>query len=111
MNHKGRPAVCKHRVVVCAQIGSGIGHSRLRSAVLLYREIRHIARVWTVRILKSVLLLVGVEMPASSGKSRRLTLSVLVDMDGMLPFRKVLQVQLDVHASPALAPSERRRTD
>ena len=70
----------------------------LRLALCVNGEVVHVAGMMAFGIFQPMLFIVRIEMWASRFEIRRIALCVLVDVDGMLSGRQIVQVELDHHA-------------
>lgn len=107
VDNKRRSAVAENGVAVSSPIHIFVDDLRLGLAIGIHSEILHIAGVMTLGILKSVLLVVRVEMGAGRLEIWGIALCILVDVNGMLSRRQIVQGELDHHA---LALVQERRT-
>jgi hypothetical protein len=61
-------------------------------------EILHVAGVVAFGILQSVFFTVGIEVRAGGLEVGGIALGVLMEVDGMLPGREIVQMHVDAHA-------------
>lgn len=101
VDDQGGTATGEDGVIAIAHVHTRIGDGRLRLALRIDFEVRHVASVWPVGIIEAVMLLVGIEMRASAGE-RRFALGVLMDVQGVFARGQVHQIQLDADAGAAL---------
>src|SRR5271166_3281223 len=99
VNHDGRATVGKERIGFAAisQHDVFILDGCLRHSIGFDGKVRHVAGVMSVGIVETVLLAGGIEMPAGRLEVRWITLWVLVEMYGVLPWRQVFEVQFHFH--------------
>ncbi len=107
MDNQRRPPIAENGVAVISPVHISVDDPSLRLAVSVHGEVLHVASMMTFKILKSVLLVVGIEMRASRLEIWWIALRILVDVDGMLSRRQIVQVELDHHA---IALVHKRRT-
>ena len=70
----------------------------LRLAISVHGDVLHIASMMTLRILQSVLFVVRIEVRAGRFEIWRVALWILVDVNGVLSWRQIVQVEFDHHA-------------
>ena len=97
VNHQRSSTVAENGVVVIPPIHVFVDDLRFRSAVCVHGEIWHIPGVMALGIFQSMLFVVRIEMCTGGFEVRWITLRILVDMDGMLAWRQIVQVELDHH--------------
>src|SRR5581483_3988518 len=84
------------RIVI--QIYPLIYDGELCCAVWLDCEIFHVPRVRALGIVQPVLFHIGIEV-ATSGSEGRLAFGRLMDVDGVLSGREILEIELDFYAA------------
>ncbi len=96
MDHDRRPSIGKQRVRLAAraQYHVSIRHSRLRRAVLLDGEVRHVTGVVSLWVLETVLLARGIEMRPSRFEVGRIALGILMEMHCVLARWQFLEREL-----------------
>ena len=102
-----RSTIAENGVAVISPVHIFVDDPRLRLAASVHGDVLHIASVMTFRTLKSVLLVVRIEMRAGRLEIWCIALWILVDVDGMLSRRQIVQVEFDHHA---IALVHKRRT-
>lgn len=96
VNDHGGATIAEDRVVVVTERDIRVRHRCLGRSVRSHREILHIASMSAVRVLQSVLLAIGIEVPASRLEIGRITFRVLMDVNGVLARRQTFQIELDL---------------
>lgn len=102
MNDQRSSAVAENGVRTSTHRYIGSDRCFLRGPVGCYRKVLHIAGVRALRVLQPVLLLLRIEMPARRRESWNLALRVLMNMNGVLAGRQILQIQCDLHSIRAI---------
>ena len=97
MDNQCRSPIAENGVAVLFPIHISVGYLRFRLAVSAHGEVLHVAGMMAFWILKPVLLAVRIEMGAGRFEIRGITPCILVDVDGMLSRRQIMQVELDHH--------------
>src|SRR5208282_4392458 len=98
VHHDGRASVAIQRMAVAAEVDVFIFPLEMRFAVRPHREVGAIAGVVAFRILQSMLLPIGIEMPARGLEVRSLALRILMKVYGMFAGRQILEI--DFHPDP-----------
>ena len=99
MDHQRGAAIAEDGMAVTwSPIHIFVDDTRLRFAISVDGEVWHIAGMMTFGILQAVLLVVRIEMRAGRFEIWRVTLWILVDVDGVLSGRQIVQVELHDHA-------------
>ncbi len=98
MDHQSCSAIAEHGMRAGDKTHVFVDDHKLGLAFLVDGEIVHVARVRAVGILQAVLLAVGVEVRAGGLEIGRVALCILVDMDSVLPWGKLLEIELDLDA-------------
>ncbi len=96
VDHDGRPSIGKQRVLLAARAQHHVSilHSRLRRAILLDGEIRHVPGMMALRVLKTMLLARGIEVRPSRFEVGRIALGILMEMHCVLAWWQVLEREL-----------------
>jgi hypothetical protein len=98
VDHQRGSTVAENRMGVVAHGNSGRNHGRLRRPIRSHREIRHVARVRTIRILQPMLLHVWVQVWTRGSERRTFALRRCVYVDPVIAGHKIHQVEANAHA-------------
>ena len=103
VNDERRAPVGEDRVFRVLLERNAVGHEGdVVRAVRHYLQVNgHVARVRSLGILGSMLFVVGIEMAARGLEIRPIAFRVLMDVERMLAFGKIHQVQLDLDPLPS----------
>ncbi len=93
MNYQRSATVCKQRVCAVAHVHTLIRYRHVGGSVGLDHKIIHVAGMWSFRVLQSVHLAFGIEMPARGFKSWTFTFCHLVNVYRVFARRQVLEIQ------------------
>ena len=94
----GGAAVAEKRVGAVAEGNVVVFESGVGFAFHVDDEVLHVAGVVAFGIVEAVPFIVGIEMRAGGFEIGRIALGVLVEVDGVLAGRKIVQVKLEADA-------------
>src|SRR5260370_3474873 len=109
MHYQRRAATGKYRVRTITQRYARSDDRGLGFAFGVGGKVGYVARVRTFRVLQSMLFAIRIEVRAGRLEVRHITLCILVNVDGVLARREVVQVQRDLDAIRSLG--QRRRAN
>ena len=95
-------------MAVVAQVDIFILHAKFCFAVLAHGEIRVIAGVMAFRIVEAVFLVIRIEMRPRRLEVRRFALGILMEVQGVLTGRQILQIELHPYATGFFLPQGKR---
>ena len=91
----GRASVGEQRMRSITEGHVFVLYTRARFSLRIDGKVQHVAGVVAFRILESVLFAVGIEVRARRLEIGSIALWVLMEMDGVLAERKIVQLQLE----------------
>ena len=94
MDYYGGAAVAEERVGAVAQSYVVVLEFCIGLTIRVDDEVLHVASVVAFGILQAVLLAIGIEMRAGRLEVGGIALGVLVEVDGVLAGREIVQVKL-----------------
>ena len=98
MDDDGSAAVAKERVWAIGEGDVVVFERHVSFAFYVDDEILHVAGVVALGIFESVLFAVRIEMRAGGFEVGCIALRVLMEVDGMLAGREIVQVELEADA-------------
>ena len=107
MNDHRRSTVTEKRMVVTAQVNVPVDDAQLGFAIGLSSKVGHVASVMAVIALEAMMFAVRIEMGASRLEVGRITLRVLMKVDGVDARRQVLEVEAELYARSSRLDADR----
>jgi len=92
-------AVAEKRVSVIAEVHVLVGEADLCFSIGANSEVGHVAGVVAIGTVEAVLLPVRIKMRASGFEVWRIALRVLMEVDGVLAWRKIFEVEFQAYAA------------
>ena len=97
MDHQCGSTIAENGILRCPKRQVRVSNNHvLGFAIVIDDEIRYVSRVWTLRVIKAMLLAFRIEMRAGGFEVRGIAPGILVNMQGMLTGRQIVNIQFDL---------------
>jgi hypothetical protein len=107
VDYEGRAAVAEQRVGAVGEGDVGILERNIGFTGCADGEVLHVSGVMAFGIVEAVFLAVGIEMRAGGFEIRSIAIGILVKVDGVLAWREIVDMNLEVDAWPLLRHDDR----